>query len=61
MNDIHEENCMVDKKGNFWIIDVGYFKSPDGFNFSRDEAFNLLSWANIELKHLPVSMTPVAL
>lgn len=25
-NDIHGGNCMIDKQGNFWIVDVGLFK-----------------------------------
>lgn len=25
-NDLHEENCMIDTEGRFWVIDVGLFK-----------------------------------
>jgi hypothetical protein len=29
LNDIHGGNCMIDRKGNFWIVDVGLFRRAD--------------------------------
>lgn len=29
LNDIHGGNCMIDRQGNFWIVDVGLFRKAD--------------------------------
>ena len=26
-NDLHGENCMIDREGNFWVVDFGLFKN----------------------------------
>ena len=35
-NDIHGGNCMIDRQGNFWIVDVGLFKRIDEDYFGSD-------------------------
>ena len=41
MNDIHLGNCMFDRQGQFWIVDVGLFK-PAGEHDYSDELQNLI-------------------
>lgn len=33
LNDVHGNNCMIDREGNFWIVDVGLFRKVDDFHF----------------------------
>jgi hypothetical protein len=42
MNDCHQYNTMIDKQGNFWIVDVGLFKSTDSM-FPFGDKHDLIS------------------
>ena len=45
LNDIHSENCMIDREGNLWIVDVGLFKRTDDIVFG-DGLYDLLTEVN---------------
>jgi hypothetical protein len=55
--DIHGGNCMIDKQGRFWIVDVGLFQEADGYHTGdaglRDliyEGERVISWHNEKYK-----------
>jgi hypothetical protein len=57
LNDIHGGNCMIDKQGRFWIVDVGLFQKTDSYNFGdsglRDlihEGEKVVHWHNMKYK-----------
>lgn len=52
LNDIHGGNCMIDRRGYFWIVDVGLFRKTDDFHFGSGltdligEGERVVDWHN---------------
>jgi serine/threonine protein kinase len=46
LNDIHGGNCMIDRKGRFWIVDVGLFQKADSMHFGESGLHDLISEAD---------------
>jgi hypothetical protein len=54
-NDMHDGNSMVDKKGNFWVVDFGLFRKAPYHGDLYDllnQAARLEQWSNIQKKGL---------
>lgn len=46
LNDIHGGNCMIDRQGRFWIVDVGLFQKADSCHYGESGLYDLISEAD---------------
>jgi serine/threonine protein kinase len=61
LNDIHGGNCMIDKQGRFWIVDVGLFRKVDDFSWGSGladligEGERIVHWHNRKFAEMVAS------